>query len=226
MAANSTSEKLRHLFFGNPGLKLTAVVIAVIVWLAVSSAPHIEVAFNVPVEFRNVSDDLEVTSESIPQAEVRLRGPSRVIRELKISDLHVSLNLANFPTDTSGERTFNLSPDQVRVPTGVEVLQVVPSSLRLSFDKRAQRQVAIRARVIGTLAPGYKIASIAVDPSAIGIVGPKQHLSAVDAAMTDPIDATGVIGSHTFLASAHVQDPLVRFAQPAAVRVTVTTERK
>src|SRR5437764_1385861 len=226
MPASSASGKLRQLFFGNLGLKLTALFVALLVWLAVSSAPQIEVAFNVPVEFRNVSDELEVTSENIPQAEVRLRGPSRVIREMKISDLHVSLNLANFPIDASGERTFNLSPEQVRVPTGVEVLQVVPSSLRLSFDKRAQRQVAIRARVTGSLAPGYKIASVTVDPSAIGIIGPRQHLTAVDAAMTDPIDATGVIGSHTFLASAHVQDPLVRFSQPAAVRVTVTTERK
>jgi YbbR domain-containing protein len=226
MPPGSTSGRLRQLFFGNLGLKLAALFVALLVWLAVSSAPQIEVAINVPVEFRNISDQLEVTSENIPQAEVRLRGPSRVIREMKTSDLHVSLNLANYPIETTGERTFNLSPDQVRVPTGVEVLQVVPSSMRLSFDKRAQRQVVIRPRVIGALAPGYKIASVTVDPSAIGIIGPKQHLSGIEAAMTDPIDATGVIGSHTFLASAHVQDPLVRFTQPAAVRVTVTTERK
>ncbi len=223
--ASSTSEKTQQRLFQNIGLKFTSLLIAILVWFAVSSAPRIEVAFDVPVEFRNVLDGLEVTSDNIPQAEVRVRGPSRVVRGLKSADLHLVLDLSGFPLNTAGDHTFNLSASQVKAPPGVEIVQVVPSYLRLSFDKRGVRKIEVRARVMGSFAPGYKIASVTVDPPEVTIVGPEKHVSQMEAAMTDPIDASGVMGTHTFLAAPHVQDPLIRFSQPTPVRVTVVTEK-
>ena len=65
----------------NISLKLIALVSAVLLWSAVSREPVIEVGFNVPIEFHQVPEDLEITTEVVPQAQVRLRGPSRRVRE-------------------------------------------------------------------------------------------------------------------------------------------------
>ena len=43
--------------------------------------------------------------------------------------------------------------------------------------------------------------------------------------MTDPVDATGVVGSATFTTHAYVADPLVRVQTPAPIQVTVDTEK-
>jgi YbbR domain-containing protein len=90
---------------------------------------------------------------------------------------------------------------------------------------RASKIIDVKPRVIGALAPGYRLATVSSDPATITIVGPKTRVDKVEGAMTDPIDASGVQGRQTFTTTAYVNDPLVRVMAPVPVRVTVATER-
>jgi len=83
--------------------------------------------------------------------------------------------------------------------------------------------VAVRPRVIGTFVAGYGITDVSSDPATIAIEGPQSRVNAIDSAITDPVDATGVVGRATFATHAYVPDPLVRIVHPAPIHVTVTT---
>jgi YbbR domain-containing protein len=135
------------------------------------------------------------------------------------------IDAANLEKAQAGERTFELMGAKLNLPSGVEVVQIIPSSVRLSFDKRVYRNVEVRARVLGSFAPGYKIKTVSTDPAEVAVVGPEKRVSLVEAAMTDPIDVSGVLGKQTFIAAPYVQDPIVRLARPLTVRVTVVTEK-
>jgi len=206
----------------NISLKLIALVTAVLLWSAVSREQVIEVGYNVPIEFHQVPEELEITTEVVPQALVRLRGLSRRVRELSASDVHTVIDLGNI---RPGERTFDLTASQVRVPYGVEVVQIIPAHIRLTFDRRGSKVVPVHPRVTGNFPTGFGIAGIVSDPKEIVIVGPERRVAAVEAALTDPIDATGIVGHATFTTNAYVADPLVREAKPTPIRVTVTTEK-
>ena len=206
----------------NIWLKLIALLSAVLLWSAVSREPVIEVGYNVPIEFHQVPEDLEITTEVVPQAQVRLRGPSRRVRELTGSDVHVVVDLGNL---RPGERTFDLTPTQVHVPFGVGVMQVIPAHIRLTFDRRSSRMVPVHPRVTGSFPTGFGIVSIKAEPAEIAIIGPERRVTNLDAALTDPIDATGVVGSATFTANAYVPDPLVRELRSTPIRVTVVTAK-
>jgi YbbR domain-containing protein len=212
----------RRWVLNNLLLKIIALVTAVLLWSAVAQQQMIEIAYSVPIEFHQVPEDLEITTEVVPQAQVRLRGPSRRIREMNAGDVHPVVDLA---TVQPGERTFDLTTAQVHVPYDVEVVQIIPAHVRLAFDRRASKQIPVRPRVVGSLPSGFAIASITADPPAITVVGPERRVSAVDSAQTDPIDASGVVGQASFTTNAYVADPLVRELRPTPVRVTVTTER-
>ena len=123
----------------------------------------------------------------------------------------------------AGERTFDLGPRQVQVPRGLTVTRVVPSQLHIDFNPNATRQVEVRPRVIGTFVAGYGITSVTADPAVITIEGPQNRVAAIDVAITDPVDATGVVGRATFTTHAYVPDPLVRIQHPAPIHVTVST---
>jgi YbbR domain-containing protein len=206
----------------NASLKLIALFSAVLLWTAVSREPVIEVGYNLPIEFHEVPEDLEITTEVVPQAQVRLRGPSRRVRELTPADVHVVVDLGSI---RPGERTFDLTATQVRVPFGVEVMQVIPAHIRLTFDRRSSRMVPVHPRVTGSFPTGFGIVSIKSEPAEIAIIGPERRVAGLDAALTDPIDATGVVGSATFTANAYVADPLVRELRPIPIRVTVVTAK-
>jgi len=208
--------------FHNLGLKLVSLALAVGLWLAVTRQPTAEVAVEVPIAFENMPGNLEISSVDIPKAQIRLRGAERAIRRLQTSDVSVDLWL---DVTKPGERTFDLTAHQVHEPHELEVVQVIPSQVRLAFDVRATRQVPIQPRLVGTFAPGYQIGQIIVEPSAVSIVGPEKRVDAVESATTDPVDITGVIHPITLVRRAYVADPLVQVTNLDPVRITITIEK-
>jgi len=211
----------RHVLY-NFGLKLLSLALAVALWLAVTRDPVAEVAVDVPIEFHNIPQNLEISSENVPRAQIWVRGPQRVVRRLQAADVYAEIELDGM---RPGERTFDLTAEQVRRPKELDVVQIVPSQFHLAFDARLIRQVPVRPRVFGSFAPGYQIARIVAEPSTITVGGPQKRVEAVEAAITDSVDASGTMDRATFVRHAYVSDPLVQVMNPNPVRVTVIMEK-
>jgi YbbR domain-containing protein len=208
----------------NLGLKLVAVVLATGCWLAVTRGNEqvAEVAVEVPIEFQNVNPQLEIGSEAIPRAQVRLRGPQRMIRELSAKDVYANIDLSDAGP---GERTFTLTSQNIHYPHGLKVMQVIPSQFRITFDTSLTRRVEIHPQVTGTFASDRRLGTIRAVPPTIAITGPAKRVAAVDAALTDPVDATGTTQQATFVTHAYVSDPLVQVVDPGPVHVIVTMQQ-
>jgi YbbR domain-containing protein len=214
---------VRRWVLHNFWLKILSLLLATGLWMAISPEQELaEVAVRVPIEFEHVPARLEISTVTIPDAQIRVRGPERLIRNLRSTDLHAELEMADA---VPGERTFDLTAQQIRHDRELHVVQVVPGQVHLSFDTRLTREVEIRPRVTGTFADGDQIARVVVDPQTIKITGPQHHVETVDAATTDPIDATGTRTRATFVTMVFVPDPLVQVVQPVPVRVTVYVEK-
>ena len=207
----------------NFGLKLLSLLLAAGLWFLISPDEQpAEVAVRAPIVFQHVPSHLEISSEVIPEAQIRVRGPERVIRQLQASEVHAEIELADAKP---GERTFDLTSQQVRHPRDVAVVQVVPSQLHLAFDTRMSREVEVHPRVTGNFADGEQIVKVDADPPRITITGPRHHVEKVDAATTDPVDATGTRGSAVFTTNVYVPDPLVQVVQTTSIRVTVLVQK-
>ena len=214
---------IKRYVFHNFGLKVLSLLLAGGLWFMISRDDQpAEVSVRAPIVFEHVPADLEVSSESIPEALIRVRGPERVIRQLQSNEVQAQIDLA---AAIPQERTFDLTPQQIRHPREVSVLQVIPSQLHLAFDTRFSREVEVHPRVTGTFSDGEQIVKVDADPPRITITGPRHHVERVDAATTDPIDATGTRGSATFTTNVYVSDPLVQVDQATRIRVTVVVQK-
>ena len=211
---------LRQYIFHNIGLKAISLIVAVFLWLAVVHEPRTEVALTIPIEFQSVPPNLDFTSEHVPQAHIRVQGPERIVRSLDQADVRASLDLSNA---TSGEHTYDLTPNQIHLPREVDVLQVTPAQIRISFDCRITKQLPVHPRVIGAFASGVRITRVTSEPTQVAVVGPQNRVNQLETALTDPVDATGVIGRATFTTNIYIPDPLVHLARPEPVHVTVIT---
>lgn len=214
---------LKHLVFHNFGLKFLSLILATGLWFMISRDEQpAEVAVRAPIVFQHVPADLEISSESVPEAQIRVRGPERVIRQLRANEVQAEIDLASVKPQ---ERTFDLTPQQVRRPRELAVVQIVPSQLHLAFDTRLTREVEVHPRVTGVFAEGEQIVRVDADPARITITGPRRHVERIDAATTDPIDATGTLGRAVFTTNVYVSDPLVQVDQATTIRVTVTVQK-
>lgn len=202
------------------GLKLLSLLIAVVLWWAVGHDPTVESIVTAPIEFHHAPGNLDMISDSPFEVQVTVSGPERTVRAMKPSEVNAIIDLAGV---NPGERTFDMGPRQIHVPRGVSVDRVVPGQLHINFAANATRTVDVRPRVIGTFVTGYGISDVSADPAKITIVGPENRVNAIDTAITDPVDVTGVVGRATFTTHAYVPDPLVRVQHPVPIHVTVTT---
>ena len=212
--------RLRHLIFDHALLKLLSLIIAILMWYGVARDPVSEISLRVPVEFSRPPADLDYTTDVIPQALIRLRGPARVLRDVTPENVRMIIDLQGA---TSGEHTYDLATDGIRVPHDVEVLQVTPNRLRLVFDQRETRQVTVKPRLVGNLPPGYHVESVVATPAVITISGPARHVNAVESALTDAVDTTGVAGQASFETMAYLPDPLVHITGSGPIHVVIRT---
>ena len=218
----NTGEFVRRHIIHNLGLKIISVFLATALWFVITSDPPAEVAVNVPIVFRNMPADLEISSENVPGEQIRIRGPERVVRRLQASDIHAEIDLAGM---RQGERTFDLTADQVHLPDNLRIVQIIPGQLHLAFDREAVREVPVRPRVVGTFAPGYALGQVVADPPTVQISGPQKQVRRVEDAITDPVDVSGIVDRHSFSTHAYVSDPLIQVVNPRPVQVTVIIEK-
>ena len=207
----------------NFGLKILSLLLAAGLWVLISRDEEpAEVALRAPIVFQHVPSELEISSESIPEAQIRLRGPERVVRQLQASEVHAEIDLADAK---AGDRTYDLTSQQVRHPRDVTVVQVLPSQVHLAFDTPSSREVEIHPRVTGNFPEGEQIVKVETDPPRVTITGPRHHVDKIEAATTDPIDASGTRGTAVFTTNVYVPDPLVQVVQTSSIRVTVQMQK-
>ena len=102
--------------------------LAVSLWLAVSGEESVERGLRVPLELQQFPPGLELQGDAPSLVDVRVRGESSALGRVALATSSPSSILK---TARPGRRLFQLTPEQVRVPFGVEVVQVMPPSLAL-----------------------------------------------------------------------------------------------
>jgi|SRR6185295_10843568 len=216
--------RLKDLFLENWYLKLFSLVLAIGLWAMISKESTSEVFIEVPVEYQNVPPKTEVIGATARTVEVRLRGPSTLVREIAATDVRTVIDLGQLPQD--GEKTIPLNAQNVHAPFGVEVVLVTPSSLQVSLEPTVSVTLHILPETTGHLPAGYEIEAIAFKPPDVTAEGPASHVRSQVNVKTTPIDLAGKKATFTQNVNLDLPDPLVRFPEATPVRAQVKIRRK
>jgi YbbR domain-containing protein len=152
--------------------------------------------------------------------DVRVRGASGALSRVGPGDIVAVLDLQ---TARTGRRLYQLTPEQVRVPFGVQVVLVMPPSVALVFEKSATKAVRVTPAVEGSPAPGFVVGKPTVQPATVEVVGPESAVRRVTEALTEPISVAGATEEVLDNVTVGFQDQSLRLKNPrlAEVRVPV-----
>jgi hypothetical protein len=173
----------RHL-----GLKLLSIAVAVLLWMVVAGEETVERGLRIPLELQQFPPGLELDGEPPSLVDARVRGASGTLGRLSVGDVVAVIDLRGAHV---GRRLFPLTPDQVRVPFGVEIVQVTPPTVALVFEKSASKQVPVEPRLEGKPAAGFVVGRRTVDPATVEIVGPDSAVERATEALTEPVSVNG-----------------------------------
>jgi YbbR domain-containing protein len=203
----------RHL-----GLKLLSLVLALLLWMVVAGEEIVERGLRVPLELQQMPGSIEVLGDIPTTVDVRVRGGSSTLSRVGPGDVVAVLDLRSA---RAGRRLFPLTPDQVRVPFGVEVVQVTPSAVAMAFEASATREVPVVPSVDGRPAPGYVVGPMSADPKTVEVVGPETAVRRATEVLTEPVPVSGAKATLRQPVILGLLDPSLRLKSTRSAVVTV-----
>ena len=203
----------RHL-----GLKVLAIALATLLWLTVAGEQTVERAMRVPLEMTQKPEDLEIVGDPPLSVDVLLRGSSALLSRLDVGEVVAVLDLS---AARPGSRLFPLRTDQVKVPYGVQVAQIVPSTLAVELEKSATRTVPVVPALEGEPARGFVVGRITSEPSTVRVIGPESRVKKLAEATTETVSVAGERERLRDVVTVGVSDSAVRLVEPQRATVVV-----
>ena len=209
--------------FRNLGLKILSTIIASLLWLLVAGERVVERVMRAPVEFQNLPAGLELVGIPPDTVEVRLRGSSGALSRMVSGDMAAVLDLK---MARPGRRLFHVTPSQINVPYGIEVVQVGPSTLTVEFEMTGFRTVPIEPVIEGKPADGFEVTKVTTEPQTVEVTGPESALKRLENAVTEPVSVANENRPVKESVTIGVPDASLRLRAPQSAVVTVTIAPK
>ena len=206
--------------------KVLSLAIAFVLWWVVASEPELSVFVTVPLTYKNLPEDLEISAEPVNSISLELRGPSGELRSIGDTGGLRPAVIVDMAGVRSGERTFPIGNGNVRLARGVRMIRAIPSEARFGFERRLTREVKVVPRFSGEGSSAYEVEHFSVTPARLQVVGPTSRVERISSVITDPVNVGLVYGPSQFRVNAFVEDPYVRVTGSPAVTVDVTMKKK
>ena len=171
-------ELVRRLLHNWP-IKLAALLTATILWYQLREVePVVERSLERPLEVVGV--DAERRPVGLPKRVlVRLRGTSRIIKNLHPNAVITFIDLSGIE-----EGQFS-APVQVRAPSGVQVIEVVPAEVTATLERMAVGVLPVEVYTSGVV--------VSYSPESVDIKGPASLVERARLAVGVDMNEKGVV---------------------------------
>lgn len=178
----------------NWGLKLAALGLAILLWLAVTANEPQRADFrNIPVAVDLRDPDWRLERAEPATVTVTVQGPRGELVDLSTSPPRIVLPVERV-TDSVEVQVVPIQ--WVQLPVGVRdarVLALRPDTIRLHYERLATRRLPVRVHTRGELPRGYALAlPINTSPSSVAVRGPAAVLERLDSVPLEPVDLSGI----------------------------------
>ena len=180
---------IRLFFTSNLGLKAGAVGIAILMFSLVHGAEDMERNVYVDVVVRPPADaqDMILVTETPDRVRVRLKGSRARLNAIRQDDLPP----VDVEIKTREEPRYYFEKEVFDLPTGVEVVQVVPPSLTFKWAPRALRDLPVEVLLEGKLPSDLEWAGEPeVFPETVEVDGPRDVVNSMRTVRSMELDVS------------------------------------
>ncbi|SRR6266550_637218 len=219
---------LRKLFLEDWGLKLLALAITVVLWLAVTgqNKPVTMRVSGVQLNFLR-PEGLDISNEPPGRVEVVLNGSPDKLDRIGPRDLVATVDLTD---QKAGERIVKLSVDRVKMDLreDVKIQGFHPSTIPIRLEPIIEVPVDVEVKFEGTLPEGYEVVGVRVNPAKVRLRGPSDRVNALHKVVTETVLLDGK--RETFNLSQVeiiISDPKIDALDPVVdIRVEVAEKKR
>ncbi len=180
---------MRDFLKSNTFYAIISVIIAILIWIYVVYAvrPNHEIWIEdveiTPINVSRLFDDgsLSIIGENegltdgAVSADIKIRGKRNVVSSVSKKDISCIIDMIT----VNREGVYRLKPFVETQVSGIEIVQVKPSSVKLNVENISQRDINIELKTIGTIAEGYEIENIECRTKTVKLTGPESVINRI-----------------------------------------------
>ena len=215
---------LRGWLLDNLGIKLVALLLALLVYVNVYTDRPATLIVSFPLQIAELADTLSLSGPVPSAVQAELRGTGKQLIRMRLTEPPVKISLAGVgPGRYERALTSADLPLSPEVEIQVERL-VSPRMVEIQVDRRRSRRLPVAVRVEGLPAGGVVwTGDLAVEPSLVEVTGPEREVVAIDSVR---LDAVRIVGKRDTVHARVGADALPDWCvmEPEQVTVTVPLE--
>ena len=178
----------------NIWLKITAVILALLVWLHVATEKVYTHRIMLPVNEVIVMDSLTLASQPPDSILVSVSASGKELLRKKWRERGLRISATNFGI---GEHILTLSSnntDLIRPGGDLSIEEIIsPAQLRLTIDELATHRVVVRPNFVTEAAEGYAISGpIDLRPDSVTLSGPQSIVRTIESVDTEQRSLSGI----------------------------------
>jgi YbbR domain-containing protein len=172
---------LRGLLFDNLGLKLTALLLALLVYLHVYTERPAHLVVQFPLQITDLDSTLSLSGPVPAAVTAELRGTGKQLIRLRLGEPVLKISLAGVSRGRF-ERALTAEDLPISSTEGVEVERILGSRmLQVQLDRKVRKRVPVAPRVQGAPAAGSVTwGAISTTPGFVTVTGPEAAVARLD----------------------------------------------
>lgn len=197
-------------------LKGLSLVLAVMLWFAVSYKGESKLSVSVPVAPSNLEKDLMIKSMDTEDVLVVINGPVAALKNLRPKDVKVPLDVGELK---SGRHIVNIQNSDIVVPKGIKVEAVKPDYVVLEIERTLEKRLKTVVKLDNKWKNLYSVKSWY--PQYVTVEGPKVSMEKIDAIETVPIDGNFMAVEEELDVALDTKGMLIQKLRPETIRVII-----
>jgi YbbR domain-containing protein len=199
-------------------LKLLSLIIGASLWYFVVGQDQVDMIVTIPLELHNLPADLVIANQYKKDIEVAIRGPRRVIREMRQQNISRPVDLSKA---APGAMVVKNDSDSIPFPQSITVQRVQPANITLLVDRLVHKDFTISPVTKGKPAAGFIVENITLNPPRITVTGPQTVLDRETALKTSTINLDALDRSTTFQVHLSLNEALLKILGETVIEANI-----
>ncbi len=154
------------------------------IWLSFSKGMETLATHEVPIEFMNPDQKMEIISSSASRIKLLISGAKPLVNSISPDQIAVKLDLSRA---VIGRNKLSITRDNISLPPGIRLKNINPSVLDITIDTLMEKQLPVQPDWAGKLPPGLVMKEAKAIPETIRVTGGARALKDISTIFTEQI---------------------------------------
>ncbi|MCK4856541.1 MAG: hypothetical protein KAT58_01085 [candidate division Zixibacteria bacterium] len=213
--------------FKNILLRVSAVALALLLWVHVATNKTYEYRLDIPIRIVDLPEKLVLVSDTPENVYVKVKATGKQLISMAMTEPEIRISAAKFKRGLNKREIKDSDILGALTRPHEEFELILPQELRLRCERRLEKRVPVRADNLVEPATGFAIMSrLRIEPESVTVSGPASVVSRLRSLRTDSTKFVELRAPVTEEIDLIIADSLRLMVSDSAVLVTIEVEVK